>query len=79
MDVRGSDGIVYAEPIGGSHHVPRSYPAGRICEAKGCHVILSVYNRADRCALHDVMSGEAERHRVHRVRRTLGPRAGAAA
>jgi hypothetical protein len=30
-----------------------AFAAGRVCEEKGCHTRLSIYNSRSRCAAHD--------------------------
>lgn len=32
---------------------PRTYRAGRVCEADGCETLLSRYNRSDLCWQHE--------------------------
>ena len=47
------DEMVGGELLGAQRGSVRSYPPGRVCEAKGCRTILSVYNASTRCAVHD--------------------------
>ena len=47
-------GYVLADPIGTEHgRRPKTYGTHRVCATPGCGTVLSVYNCADRCAVHD--------------------------
>jgi hypothetical protein len=67
MELRNPDGVVLAEPIGGSHHPPAVQAAGRVCRAPHCHTILSVYNMSSRCSLHTQPDWLGTVYRVHRT------------
>jgi hypothetical protein len=44
---------VGAISLGGSHRAPPRFAIGRICAADRCDTVLSVYNGASCCAVHD--------------------------
>ena len=48
----------------------KTYPAGRVCEAKGCTTRLSVYN-ADHLCAHCEETERMERFEVERLERLL--------
>ncbi|MEA2522477.1 MAG: hypothetical protein QOI81_2123 [Actinomycetota bacterium] len=33
---------------------PRTFPVGRVCREKDCTTVLSIYNRREQCAEHEV-------------------------
>jgi hypothetical protein len=39
----------------------RTYRPGRVCVADGCTTVLSIYNPASRCALHEREAAQDER------------------
>ena len=44
---------ITGEMVGVGRHRVRASAPGRVCEHPGCIVVLSIYNRRDRCAAHD--------------------------
>jgi len=54
-------------------HLPRRYPAGRVCAAEGCGTVLSVYNGGMVCAIHEDRRGRREDRPVGSVGNGHGP------
>jgi len=51
MSVRIAGSLVRGAPVARAEKV-RTYAAGRVCAAEGCHTVLSVYNPSRFCGLH---------------------------
>jgi hypothetical protein len=44
---------LHARPVVGSKIECRTYRPGRVCQAEGCTTVLSIYNAASLCSLHE--------------------------
>jgi hypothetical protein len=56
---------LHARPVIGSTTECRTYRPGRVCLESGCRTVLSIYNPASRCSLHErqqVMAHVRSRH-----------------
>ena len=45
--------VIMGEMVGSGRGRVRTASPGRVCAHPGCIVILSIYNRRERCAAHD--------------------------
>jgi hypothetical protein len=56
-EVAGYRTLQFGAPVKGKS--VQASPPGRVCETVGCETVLSVYNAATMCSLH-------ERHKIYR-------------